>query len=274
MFKIGDFSKLSFVPVKTLRYYDELGLLKPGEVDPYTGYRYYSAKQLPTLNRILVLKDLGLSLKQIGLLINHAPSAEEISGMLRRRRTELEQHVQDENERLARVEARLLQIEQEGKMPEYDVVLKKVPAMVVASYRGNAPAYNQQGHLWEVLERELQLNRITPNGACFSLYHDTEYRDHDVDVEVCEPVAAGAVLNGKASVKELPEVESMACVIHHGPFSTLPQAYQALMEWIQTNGYRICGPDREIYLETGKGPVHQNDPSYVTEVQMPVEKVK
>lgn len=61
MFKIGEFSKLSQVSVKALRYYDELGLLKPASVDRFTAYRYYSADQRPRLNRILALKDLGIA---------------------------------------------------------------------------------------------------------------------------------------------------------------------------------------------------------------------
>jgi DNA-binding transcriptional MerR regulator len=112
MFKIGEFSRISQVSAKTLRYYDEIGLLTPARVDRFTGYRYYSADQLPRLNRILALKDLGLSLEQIAALLDDDLPPAEIRGMLRLKRVEIQQHLEEEQARLARVEARLKQIEQ------------------------------------------------------------------------------------------------------------------------------------------------------------------
>ena len=111
LLKIGDFSKISQVSVKTLRYYDEVGLLRPVEVDPFTGYRYYSAGQLPRLHRVLALKDLGFSLEQISRLLDDELSPAQIRGVLRMKQAELQQHIRDELARLARVEARLRQLE-------------------------------------------------------------------------------------------------------------------------------------------------------------------
>jgi DNA-binding transcriptional MerR regulator len=116
MFRIGEFSKLSHVPAKTLRYYDQIGLLAPAEVDRFTGYRYYSASQLPRLHRILAMKDLGLSLSQIGQLLEEDLSTDQIRGMLLLKRTEIQQQVEAEQARLARVEWRLKQIEEEISM--------------------------------------------------------------------------------------------------------------------------------------------------------------
>ncbi|MCI0475422.1 MAG: GyrI-like domain-containing protein, partial [Anaerolineales bacterium] len=219
-------------------------------VDRFTGYRYYSADQLPRLNRILALKDLGLSLEQIARLLSDKLTAEQMRGMLRLKQVEAQERVREEQDRLARVEARLRQIEEEGKMPTYEVVIKKVPAQRVASVRGIIPTYPEQGELWNELEAYLGQQRIKPTGACFTLYHDAEYKERDVDAEVCEPVDASA-RGGNARVKfyDLPAVETMASTVHHGPFNTLTQAYNALMQWIQQNGYRICGPDREIYIK-------------------------
>src|SRR5438046_2580385 len=133
MFKIGDFSRLTKVSAKALRYYDELGLLRPACIDRFTGYRYYSAHQLPRLNRILALKDLGFSLDQIGTLLDEGLPAEQIRGMLKLKREEIRQLVAEEQARLARVEARLRQIEQEDAMPEHEVILKRLEPMTVAS---------------------------------------------------------------------------------------------------------------------------------------------
>ncbi len=273
MFKIGDFSKLSRVSIKTLRYYDELGLLKPVEVDRFTSYRYYSADQLSRLNRILALKDLGLSLEEIAQLLDDGLPAAQLRGMLRLKQVEARERVRDEQARLERVEARLRQIEEEGKMPTYEVVLKSVPPVKVASVRGIVPNYGEQGPLWGELEPYLAQNGIRPNAPCFAIYHDPEYRERDVDVEVCEPVDAAA-RGGTERVKiyELPAVATMATVVHHGAFTLFDQAYGALMKWVQMNGYRIVGPNREHYLHVEE-PVRNDDPRLVTEIQIPVEKV-
>src|SRR5690242_17656087 len=103
MFKIGDFSKLCRVPTSMLRYYADLGILEPAHIDKFTGYRYYTADQIPPLNRILALRDLGLSLEQIKIMLHEDLPPEEFRGMLRLKRAEIEQHVQEEQARLARV---------------------------------------------------------------------------------------------------------------------------------------------------------------------------
>ena len=105
MIRIGDFSKLSRVSIKTLRFYDDKELLKPIHVDEWTGYRYYSFEQLPRLNRILALKDLGFSLGEIGELLDEDVSLEQLRGMLRVRQSDAQKRVLDEQERLERIEA-------------------------------------------------------------------------------------------------------------------------------------------------------------------------
>jgi effector-binding domain-containing protein len=259
------------VSVKTLRYYDEIGLLRPGEIDRFTGYRYYSADQLHRLNRILALKDLGLTLEQIDQLLNGDLSAADIRGMLKLKRAEIEQSIEDEQARLARVEVRLSQIQQEREMSTYDVVIKKVTPQRVAAVRDVIANYSSQGQLWEELGGFLGRNKITPVAPCLTVYYDTEFKEHDVDVEVCEVISA-PVHGGtdRVQVRELPGSDTMACAVHHGPFTTLNQAYSALMQWIQASGYRIVGPNREVYLQSsGK----QDDPTCVTEIQIPVEKL-
>ncbi|MGH7623094.1 MAG: phosphoribosylaminoimidazolesuccinocarboxamide synthase, partial [Gemmatimonadaceae bacterium] len=118
MLKIGDFARLSHVPVKTLRYYDDLGLITPERVDEFTGYRYYSLDQLPRLNRLLALKDLGFSLDQIARVLNEGVSHGQLRGMLMLKRAEVEDRLSQEQRRLDRIEARLKDIEQEDTMPE------------------------------------------------------------------------------------------------------------------------------------------------------------
>ncbi len=151
MIRIGDFSKLSRVSIKTLRHYDEMGLLKPIEVDRFTGYRYYEFDQLAQLYRILALKDLGFSLEEIGRFLDSDLSVEQMRGMLKLRQAEIRQQVEEEVARLARVELWLREIEQEDSMSKYDVVIKKIEPINVASVRGVVPTPPDQRTLWDEL---------------------------------------------------------------------------------------------------------------------------
>ncbi len=270
MFRIGEFSKLSQVSVKTLRYYDQIGLLHPAEVDRFSSYRYYSTEQLHRLNRILALKDLGLSLEQISQVLDHDLSPDELRGMLRLKQSELQQQVEDQQARLDRVAARLRQIEQEGEMPAYEVTLKEVPALRIASVRDVVANYPAQGSLWEELETHLQHHQIQPSGPCFTIDHEQEYKESDVELEVCEPITDELQGNERVAVRELPGGQ-MASMIHIGPFEGLSEAYGVFLGWIEQNGYRIVGPNREIYLRSYEDGC---DPSeFVTEIQFPVAKV-
>ena len=271
MIRIGDFSKLSRISIKTLRYYDEMGLLKPIEVDRFTGYRYYEFDQLPQLNRILALRDLGFSLEEIRQLLTDGLTPEQMRGMLKLRQADIRQQMQEQTGRLERVEARLRQIEQEKNMSKYDVVIKKVEPIKVASIRDIIPTYPEQGHLWCELEGYLAMHRACPSGACFTIYYDEDYREHDIDAEVCEQIESDLSGTRRVKVYVLPDVATMACTVHHGPFVTINEAYSAIMKWIDENGYRINGPGREIYLRGAKDG-NQNDPKTVTEIQFPVEK--
>jgi len=270
MIRIGDFSKLSRVSVKTLRYYDEMGLIKPVSVDRFTGYRLYEYSQLSVLNRILALKELGFSLEEIGHLLDDGLSVEQMRGMLKLRETESRQRVREEAERLQRIEAWLSQIEQENEMSKYDVVIKNVEAIKVASIRDVVPTPPEQGGLWGELEGYLAMHRVRSNGACFTLYHDDEYKERDWDIEVCEPITDEVKESARVKVRSLPAA-SVACTIHNGPFVTINEAYAAIGKWIDASGYRITGPSREIYLRPAKNG-SQTDPDTVTEIQFPVEK--
>ena len=144
-FKIGEFSQISRVPAKTLRYYDEIGLFSPAEVDRFTGYRTYTADQLPRLNRILALKDMGLSLAEIARLLDEAVSPAELRGMFRLREAEARREAAEAQARLARVAIRLKQIEQEGKMPDQDVAIKEIAPLRVLAIRQTAPTVQDTG---------------------------------------------------------------------------------------------------------------------------------
>lgn len=271
MFKIGDFSRLSRVSVKALRYYDEIGLLKPAVVDRFTSYRYYSADQLPRLNRIVGLKNLGLPLEEVAQLLTGDLSLAQIRGILRKRQAEIERHLREEQSRLVLVEEWLIQMEKEGTMPAYEVVIKKSDAQIVASIRDVIPTYSDIGRLFGEIFAYLGRQGIQPAGPPMAIYYDAEYKEQDVDMEAAVPINRELPGTERIAVRRLPAIEQMACVVHQGDYSEISQAYNALMTWIERNSYQITGNNREIYL---RGPGQTQDTtSYVTEVQFPVQKV-
>lgn len=270
MFRIGEFSRLAQVTIKALRLYDELGLLRPARVDPSTGYRFYSAGQLPRLQRVLALKDLGLSLQEIAGLMAEEPGAAEIRGMLKLRRAELEREIAGGRARLACVESYLARLEREGEMPAYDVTIKSAPALRVAALRDTVPHYPDISQLFGELCGFLGSTRLQFTGPPLAIYHDGEYREQDVDIEVAAPFAGTLPAHPRVRERTLPAEPALACTVHQGPYEEIRHAYRALLGWIEANGYRVAGPDREVYL---RGPESGPDASqYVTELQVPVAR--
>ncbi|MFC0864025.1 MerR family transcriptional regulator [Sphaerimonospora cavernae] len=265
MFSIGDFARLGRVSVRMLRHYDALGLLRPARVDPVTGYRYYEARQLSRLNRLIALKDLGLTLDQVGRILEEKVGSEELYGMLRLRRAELAAQVADDTARLGRVEARLRMIETEGSVSA-DVVIKSVPAIRLAELSGMAESYESDKigpviqPLYAELCRRIDEAGLTITGPTVAYY---EQVPEGVRVHAGAPVNAEP---GKAydfDIVDLPEIEQAVTVIHHGSMDDADVSAQRLAEWIEENGYRSSGFAREVYLKYG-----YDDPStWVTELQ-------
>ncbi len=153
-------------------------------------------------------------------------------------------------------------------MPSQEVVLKNVPAQPVASVRDTAPAYGAVGQFLGEVFAHLGQHRVSPTGPPIGIYHDQEHRERDVDIEAAVPVVGTIPEGERVKAYELPGSE-MACIVHQGSFETLGGTCGQLMGWIETNGYRIAGPTREVYMQW-----QDDDPSgNVTELQLPVEKV-
>ncbi len=283
MFRIGEFSRLSRVSVRMLRYYDQLGLFKPSRTDPLTGYRYYAADQLPQLNRILALQDLGFSLQQISGLLQDSLPPDELRGMLKLRRLELEQEIAGEQLRLARLDARLGQLGSQPSLPAYDVVLRSVPPALVATRRERIPGDERIQDMFHELEAYVAgHDEARADKPPFTIYHDPEFRERDIDAEVAVPLKFPIPGSAAVRVQELPGLASAACVVHAGHYGTLFQAYNALLAWMDLDRYRIGGPIREVYLRYGVEGLGFDLPptylaagpeQYVTELQLPVEKV-
>ena len=275
MFKIGDFSQVAQVSVRTLRHYDNLGLLKPAEIDRFTDYRYYTIEQLPRLNRIIALKDLGLSLEQIGRLLTANMAPEQLRGMLKMKQVEMERDMQDRQWQLARVEARLRMIEHEGRTGLYDIGIKEAPELVIASIRKIVPGLADMGQLcmakFSELYDHLHAARIELCEPELDIFHNQEYTETDIDMEVAtaiDPDARHAQIPG-VTIRVLPAEHLVARVLHVGNWSDEIGAIQALFVWLDVHQHKIVGPLRELHL-SARAPEISMAPSVVVELQLPV----
>ena len=272
MFTIGDFAHLGRVSVRMLRHYDAVGLLLPAHVDPSSGYRFYTAAQLQRLNRLVALKDLGLTLDQVRVVLDEKLSVEQLHGMLSLRRAELRQQILADESRLRRVEARLRAIEREGAMPTDEIVVKPVPAVRVARLTATAASYGPEdiGPVIQPLYPQL-MERLDRAGVPITGYGIATYEPAEGDAVV---VHAGVTVAVEPSagydfeVVDLPPLESAATVVHRGLMDDIDATYQAVAGWIEAQGYKQNGFAREVYLNYGHG-----DPAdWVTELQLEITK--
>jgi effector-binding domain-containing protein len=214
---------------------------------------------------------MSFKLDQVQELVDDHVTAEQMQGMLRLRRAEIEGRLEEEETRLTRVEHRLVLINKEGRMPKHEVVIKKADPMQVAAVRGIIENYQSIGPLYDELFAEIGKNQIAPIGPPLALYYDDEYKEKDVDVEAAVPVAPGnPSTSGRVVVRELEGYDEVASLTRVGPYDDFTPAYQELMEWVQANGYRMIGPNREIYLQGPEADIPPEE--YVTEIQFPVTK--
>jgi DNA-binding transcriptional MerR regulator/effector-binding domain-containing protein len=253
MFSIGEFARLGGVSVRTLRHYDETGLLPPATVDPDTGYRGYSAPQLTQLNRIMALKELGLSLTQVRRLLDGI-TVEELGGMLILRRAQLERELDQHKNQLLGVEARLRSIAREGAMPADDIVTKTIPAMGVVVISGQAPGWGAP-NIVPVVNRlvgqfdQLGIHERVKEAGLRLIFYDYGH-DENITVHLALPVAEPpGELPAPAEYRVLPEIEA-AVTVRSGPaVSIFPMVYQDLVRWIEERGYHaVPGPGREVWV--------------------------
>jgi DNA-binding transcriptional MerR regulator len=273
MLKIRDFARLAEVSMTTLRYYDEIGLLKPIQVDQETGYRFYTMDQLPHLHRILAFKELGLGLTQIAEILDEGISPSALQGMLRLRQAQLQQQIQVEQEQLVRIEARLRSLEQGNALPTYEVVLKAVRPITGVSLHLKTTDLAYQAHWTSAIDAMLKRYGVTPIDHLLILHAENEDECIPGSVEMVAPVDGrdadrlSTRSEGRLTRCTLPSVPRMVSTLHHGHPALVLSAYQALGTWMENNAYSIVGPRRKIRLRR-----EDNLDDALTEIQFPVEK--
>jgi DNA-binding transcriptional MerR regulator len=278
MFSIGEFARHGRVSVRMLRHYDTIGLLRPACVDPVSGYRFYQASQLAELNRVIALKELGFTLQQVQSILAEKVSAAELRGMLKLRRAEIQAVLEAETTRLARVEARLLTIEDEARAPAGGVVVKRLEPVRVGELTAEAAGWEPEAitpviqPLYGALWQRMASAEVCAAGPAVAYYEDAPAGDGAIVVHAAVPVAGPAAEAGIGAgrdpgfaIVDLPAVERAAVIIHHGSMDDVMATGQALARWIDANGYRSAGYSREVTLEWSPDP-----DQWVTELQQPL----
>jgi DNA-binding transcriptional MerR regulator len=271
MFTIGDFARFAGVSVRTVRYYDEVGLLPPLAVDPATGYRSYSADQLARLHRIIALKELGLSLRQLRPLLDDLDAAE-LRGMLQLTRAELKDRLAEEQERLARVERCLRAIEKESEMPP-EVIVKTIPELRIAAVRCTRPAADFDEVPQTIEPAVLRLigaithGEVKPTGPMLVYYEAGP--DDSLEPVAAVPIGTPLLPDGGSVVEVvLPPVE-VAATVHEGipDHAEFGRLYSQLHLWAHDHGYTATGRGRDVILRM---PDH--DGPGIFEHQLPLER--
>ena len=270
MLKIGDFSKLSRVSIRMLRYYDEIGLLKPDHIDRFTDYRYYSEAQLPVVCRIAALRDMGFSLAEIRTLLPICDDPAQLDAHLTARQAALLAEQAQLSHQLQLLDTARKRLRKEETM-HYDVTVKTLPERYAATVRMTIPRYQDEGMVWSVLCQETDPMDLVPADPCYCcvVFLDGEYKEEQVEVEAQKTVKGQYPDTEHVRFRTLPAITYAGCTFKGG-YEQINAVTEALTEWIEANGYEYAGPMFDIYHVS---PHETRDPAeFVTEACYPVKK--
>ncbi|MBR0525510.1 MAG: MerR family transcriptional regulator [Prevotella sp.] len=266
--KIGEFSKLMQVTVKTLRHYEQKRLLIPDEVDEWTGYRYYSIEQMQKLQNIRDLQRLGFSLDEIKELCDSyscTPTISQLTEKIEETEAQLRKLIARRNQLIDWRNAR----KQMKKMEKFSI--QSLPEIIVASHREVLPDYAAIGPMCiNKIAPEMQRLgcKCPPPGYCFTVEHDSEYKPTDVDIEYCEQVEEMGEDSAIIQFKRLPAVPKALCMKHVGPYERFYESFTEAFRYIDEHGLKSVGQHRTCYID---GAWNQEDPEkWLSVIQIPI----
>lgn len=274
MLKIGDFSKLTHVSVRMLRYYDNQGLLKPSYIDPATGYRLYSADQVPGLQKIVLLRDLNFGVAETTQLLqnwNDTYLMQSLNNKIR----DIEEVIEMEKKRIEQIRSAIAHIETDKFDQYYNVTIKSIPSYPVISLRRKVDSHFDEGKLWSELmdfvhQEHIEFDRSSQNNV--AIYHDDEHMDSGVDIEVCLIVKRFGKSEGAFTYRMLENIDKMACMMVYGPYENIAGAYYSFTDWIDKNHpYTMGSPSRQVTIIDHEDT--DNPEEYLTEIQIPLVEV-
>lgn len=261
MFKIGDFSKLSTISVRMLRYYDEQDMLKPSYIDKDSKYRFYEVDQLETANLIRKLRALGFSNKNIKEILND-PSEDNLNHHFKLRIIEVQTELDD----IMKVSKEMSQLAKlDIKRMTHNVVKKTIPSRSVMSLRKTVSTYMDEYLLWDELYDEIrkQTLKVIDDSYTMAIFHDLEYKEENVDIEV--QVTVDGNYSSESSAVQYFETEALevASITFNGSYDKVPEVTQSALQWIELNHYTLMQPTFNIYH---RSPAQDDKPeNWITE---------
>ena len=270
MLKIGEFSKLSRISVRMLRHYDEIGLLKPAEINCFTDYRYYREDQLPTAGRIAALKEMGFSLADIVRILAVYEDREQLDQFFSAMQKELNALAQDTAHKLTLLDAARKRLRKEEDM-SYNVILKTIPQRYAATIRMTIPRYEEEGMIWSALAEETCRMNLVEDDPCLCAvtYLDGEYKEENVEMMAWKTVKGHYPDTKHVKFRTLPEVTAASCT-YQGSYDRITEVYAAVIAWMKANGYEPSAPMFNIYHVSPHET--QNPEEFVTEICYPVKE--
>ena len=277
MFKVGEFSKLTQVPASALRYYDEIGLFKPAITNNENAYRLYTSTQIPTLNKIIALKELGLNLEQIKQILSEDLSPEIFKGMLKMKHAELEQKLLEDKARLLRVSARLSQISIEEINANEDIEIKSTPEIQYLNKTICVSNFNEAlasiGALNQIIHELVPIKKI---GRFIAILKQSCYEHENLTIQIGysmdeneKNIEKTILEQNNLTFSMLPACETILSSIHFGPPNISFTTRSTIANWLEKSDFRISGHSREIFLSN---PTPSNMKDLVIEIQYPIEK--
>ena len=267
MFTIGEFSRITGITVKALRFYHEQGLLIPSQIDPGSGYRQYDERLIERARVIAYLRTLEFPIEQIREILENAGDEQQLLAAVERHRASIEQRIR-ELRKVARSLDQFISTERQSRaMAESNesVLEKSLDPILIAGVRMKG-RYSDCGKGFSKIGRSFGRHIC---GPCMLLHYDDEYREDDADFEAAMPVKQSKAVDG-ISVRQL---DAARCVslIHKGPYDQMGPSYEKVLKYVKAKGYTVVSPTREVYIK-GPGMIFKGNPKkYVTEIQVPVQ---
>ena len=264
LYKIGMFAQMNHITIKTLRFYEEQGLLLPAYVDGENGYRYYTMNQMADIQRITALKQAGFTLDDIKLINQGADTAYLLSS----KKAALLKKIAELTSQIAVIDGYL-----SGPAGTLDapVLIRTIPAVTVASMKKRIDSYDELFSLMPEMGAEMERLgcRCALPEYCFTHYLEPGFRDEHILIETCEAVTEKKEDSALVKFRELPEITA-ACIFHKGSYSNFSESYAAILRFIEENGYKICGNIRENYIDGMWNKDREED--WLSEIQIPVSR--
>ena len=268
-FSIGEFSQITGLSVKTLRFYDEKGLIRPARVDVATGYRYYNSASVERARIVARLRELQFSLDDIQRLLSECEDDSQLVDYFTRQLRTIRDRIRADQRTAKALETAIaneLEAAQRARDSSIRIEDKELAPLLIAGFKMSG-RYDECGRGFKALSRAVG-RYIAGKAMC--LYHDGEFRDDDANFEPCFPIRREVPSKDGISARMLPSTRCLA-LVHRGPYPQLGRSYKILLSELRRRGLTAELPTREVYLK-GPGMIFRGNPAkYLTEIQIPLK---